>query len=101
MLTVSKVIGRVLGIHISDSVLTDGKIDVTKTLPIARCGYYDYAVVDHTFEMVIPGDKAQLGGLEGSTKWNRGFPRRMQSQDADLVKVDADGVEDEGKKVEQ
>ena len=86
--TADVVIGRVLGVHIADSCITNGKIDVTKTQPIARCGYYDYAVVDKTFEMIIPGEKAQLGGLEGSTKWNRGFTR-MQSQDADIPKVQA------------
>lgn len=67
--TVDIVIGRVLGIHIDERVLTDGKLDVSKTEPIARCGYYDYAVIRDTFEMVIPGkDEAVLAGLEGSTK---------------------------------
>jgi flavin reductase (DIM6/NTAB) family NADH-FMN oxidoreductase RutF len=42
---VDVVIGKVVGIHIDEGVLTDGKIDVTKTKPIARCGYYEYAVV--------------------------------------------------------
>jgi flavin reductase (DIM6/NTAB) family NADH-FMN oxidoreductase RutF len=69
---VDVVIGRVVGIHIDEGVLTDGKIDVAKTEPIARCGYYDYAVVRETFEMRIPGgNEAILGGLEGSTKKNR------------------------------
>ena len=76
--TVDIIIGRVLGIHIDDSCLTNGKIDVSKTLPIARCGYYDYAVVRETFEMIIPGDKAALGGLEGSTKWNREMGERQK-----------------------
>jgi hypothetical protein len=66
------VIGRVVGIHIDERVLTDGKIDVSKTMPIARCGYYEYAVVRETFEMRIPGEgKAVLGGLEGSVRVNR------------------------------
>jgi flavin reductase (DIM6/NTAB) family NADH-FMN oxidoreductase RutF len=69
---VDVVIGRVVGIHIDEAVLTDGKIDVKKTRPIARCGYYEYAVVTETFEMRIPGEgKAVLGGLEGSVKVNR------------------------------
>ncbi|RMZ72950.1 FMN-binding split barrel [Pyrenophora seminiperda CCB06] len=60
------VIGRVVGIHIDERVLTDGKIDVKKTEPIARCGYYEYAVVRDVFEMRIPGeDKALMAGLEG------------------------------------
>ncbi|CAN9224559.1 unnamed protein product [Alternaria alternata] len=65
------VIGKVIGVHIDERVLTDGKIDVRKTEPIARCGYYEYAVVRDTFEMRIPGeDKAILAGLEGSAKKN-------------------------------
>ena len=66
--TVDMVIGRVVGVHIDDAVLTDGKVDVKKTMPIARCGYYDYAVVTETFQMIIPGDEATLAGLEGSSK---------------------------------
>jgi flavin reductase (DIM6/NTAB) family NADH-FMN oxidoreductase RutF len=70
--TVDVVIGKVVGIHIDERVLTDGKIDVSKTQPIARCGYYEYAVVSETFEMRIPGeDKELLAGLEGSAKMNR------------------------------
>ncbi|KAH5402455.1 hypothetical protein HBI32_170960 [Parastagonospora nodorum] len=69
---VDVVIGKVVGIHIDEGVLTDGKIDVRKTEPIARCGYYEYAVVRETFEMRIPGEgKAVLGGLEGSARINR------------------------------
>jgi flavin reductase (DIM6/NTAB) family NADH-FMN oxidoreductase RutF len=70
--TVDVVIGKVVGIHIDERVLTDGKIDVKKTEPIARCGYYEYAVVRETFEMRIPGeDKAIMAGLEGSARKNR------------------------------
>jgi flavin reductase (DIM6/NTAB) family NADH-FMN oxidoreductase RutF len=67
--SVDVVIGKVVGIHIKEEVLTDGKIDVRKTQPISRCGYYEYAVAKETFEMKIPGDqKAILAGLEGSTR---------------------------------
>ena len=46
--------------------------DVRGTQPIARCGYYEYAVVEETFEMIVPRDqKAMLAGLEGSTKFHR------------------------------
>lgn len=49
------IIGEVLGIHIDDSVLTDGLVDVAKLRPIARLGYRgDYAVIDETFEMIRP-----------------------------------------------
>lgn len=70
--TVDIIIGRVVAVHIANEVLTDGILDVRKTQPIARCGYYQYAVVRETFEMVIPGlDEAVLYGLEGSAKKNR------------------------------
>lgn len=48
------VIGRVVGIHIDESVLTDGLIDMAKLEPIARLGYQDYAVVREVFRMVRP-----------------------------------------------
>jgi hypothetical protein len=71
---VDVVIGKVVGIHIDEAVLTDGKIDVRKTQPIARCGYYEYAVVRETFEMRVPGEsRSMLAGLEGSAKFNRGM----------------------------
>ncbi|KAL2017771.1 hypothetical protein VTK56DRAFT_1689 [Thermocarpiscus australiensis] len=74
--TVDVVIGRVVGVHIAEWALTEGKVDVRKTRPIARCGYYEYAVVECTFEMVIPGaDEATLAGLEGNKerieRWRR------------------------------
>ena len=45
-------IGRVVGIHILDDVLTaDGKVDVVKIRPLARLGYMQYTTVDSVFEM--------------------------------------------------
>jgi flavin reductase (DIM6/NTAB) family NADH-FMN oxidoreductase RutF len=68
--TVDVIIGKVVGIHIDESILTDGKINLGKVQPIARCGYYEYAVIraDAIFEMIIPGDPKMLIGLEGITK---------------------------------
>ncbi|NQV48564.1 MAG: flavin reductase family protein [Rhodospirillaceae bacterium] len=48
------VIGRVVGVHIHDNVLVDGRIDVTLYRPLARLGYMDYAVVDKVFTMTRP-----------------------------------------------
>ena len=50
----SLVIGQVVGIHIADSVLTEGRIDVRKLRPVARLGYMDYAVIDDIFTMARP-----------------------------------------------
>jgi flavin reductase (DIM6/NTAB) family NADH-FMN oxidoreductase RutF len=62
---VDVIIGRVVGIHIDDRVLTDGMVDLSKVMPIARCGYYQYAVVRETFVMMPPGDGKMPVGLEG------------------------------------
>ncbi len=48
------VIGQVIGIHIEDWALTDGKLDLARIRPIARLGYREYAVVDQVFEMTRP-----------------------------------------------
>jgi len=69
--TVDVVIGRVVAVHIRDEVLTDGLLDVRKTKPIARCGYYQYTVINETFEMVIPGmSEDVIYGLEGNARRN-------------------------------
>lgn len=47
-------VGHVVGIHIDESVMTDGLIDVTKLKPIARLGYKDYAVVTEPFTLPWP-----------------------------------------------
>lgn len=49
------VFGHVVGIHIDDSVIEDGMVDVARFKPIARLGYHDYAVVDELFSMKRPG----------------------------------------------
>jgi flavin reductase (DIM6/NTAB) family NADH-FMN oxidoreductase RutF len=49
------VIGEVVGVHIDDDVIRDGKVDVLRMRPIARLGYMDYASVDAVFSMKRPG----------------------------------------------
>ena len=49
------VFGQVIGIHIDESVLTDGLVDMAKLKPIARLGYMDYTRVDEVFAMTRPG----------------------------------------------
>ena len=57
------VMGKIIGIHIDESVLTeDGKVDVLKFNPVARLGYKDYSQVNDVFELERPGgDKEALG----------------------------------------
>jgi len=66
--TVDIVIGRVVMVHIKDDVIRpDGRLDIIKIRPLARLGYYDYTSVESIFEMVIPGNNADLlTGLEGA-----------------------------------
>lgn len=49
------VIGEVVHIHIDESVIVGGLVDLTLAQPIARCGYKQYAHVDALFEMARPG----------------------------------------------
>jgi flavin reductase (DIM6/NTAB) family NADH-FMN oxidoreductase RutF len=67
--TVDLVIGKVVRVHIDDRVITSsGKLDVLKIKPIARLGYFDFTVVDNSFEMVPPeASDEELAGLEGKT----------------------------------
>jgi flavin reductase (DIM6/NTAB) family NADH-FMN oxidoreductase RutF len=49
------VIGQVIGIHISEEILRDGRIDMGLARPIARMGYRDYADGgSDVFEMTRP-----------------------------------------------
>ncbi|AMN41504.1 flavin reductase family protein [Rhodoplanes sp. Z2-YC6860] len=48
----SVVMGRVVGIHIDDSIITAaGKLDMLKARPLARMGYLDYTSVTEVFEL--------------------------------------------------
>jgi flavin reductase (DIM6/NTAB) family NADH-FMN oxidoreductase RutF len=45
------VFGRVVGVHIDDSIIEGGKLNLAKVAPIARLGYLQYARVDTIFAM--------------------------------------------------
>ena len=47
-------LGQVVGIHIDDAALTDGKFDMVKAGTLARCGYWDYLVATELFDMPKP-----------------------------------------------
>jgi flavin reductase (DIM6/NTAB) family NADH-FMN oxidoreductase RutF len=51
--------GQVVGVHIDDRFIKDGRLDTAAMQPIARCGYTDYAVVNEVFPMVRPRLKRQ------------------------------------------
>ena len=47
-------IGRVLGIHIDDRFIVDGRIDTVAMRPLARLGYSEYAAIGESFRMRRP-----------------------------------------------
>jgi flavin reductase (DIM6/NTAB) family NADH-FMN oxidoreductase RutF len=48
------VLGHVVSVYIDDRLIVDGRFDITKARPIARCGYSDYTVVDKVFSIIRP-----------------------------------------------
>ena len=64
------VFGEVVRIHVRDDVvLPNGKLDIATIAPLARMGYYDYAVIRDVFEMKIPSASTSLmAGLEGRAR---------------------------------
>lgn len=46
--------GQVVGIHIDDAVIRDGRVDMGLLKPISRLGYMDFAVIDEVFELERP-----------------------------------------------
>jgi len=58
------VIGQVVGVHISDDYIVDGRFDTAAANPLARCGYRDYAAVSETFELMRPTDGGTYTGVD-------------------------------------
>jgi len=48
------VIGEVVGVHIADDAIRDGKVDVARLKPLARLGYHDWSCVERTFTLDRP-----------------------------------------------
>jgi len=48
------VMGTIIGIHVDEAVIVDGKIDVSLYQPVSRLGYKDYSVVRDVFEIERP-----------------------------------------------
>ena len=46
--------GRVVGIHIDDAILVDGRVDIGQLQPIGRLGYLDYVAVNDVFSLERP-----------------------------------------------
>ncbi len=50
------VLGEVIGVHMRDDCIVDGRFDVTTYQPLSRLGYRDYLRVTELFELVRPDD---------------------------------------------
>lgn len=50
------VLGEVVGFHLRDDCLRDGRFDVTAFHPVSRLGYRDFATVTEVYEMIRPDD---------------------------------------------
>ena len=50
------VFGEVIGVHLRDDCVVDGRFDVTRYEPLSRLGYRDYTRVREVFEIIRPDD---------------------------------------------
>jgi flavin reductase (DIM6/NTAB) family NADH-FMN oxidoreductase RutF len=48
------VFGQVVGIHIDESILSNGLVDIRKARPVSRLGYMDFSVTTDSFSMLRP-----------------------------------------------
>ena len=52
----SVVFGQVVGVHIDDGIIKDGRIDTLALKPVARLGYSEYTTTDNVWRMRRPDD---------------------------------------------
>ena len=50
------VFGRVVGIHIDDRIIKNGRIDTLAFNPVARLGYSEYTTTENVWRMQRPDD---------------------------------------------
>lgn len=63
------VFGQVVGIHVDERCVKDGKMDAVAMQTIARCGYHEYTIIDRVFTMVRPESAGSAyGGAESKEK---------------------------------
>lgn len=48
------VIGFVVGVHLRDDLIVNGRVKIQNARPIARLGYSEYTVVENAFRMPFP-----------------------------------------------
>jgi flavin reductase (DIM6/NTAB) family NADH-FMN oxidoreductase RutF len=52
------IFGEVIGVHIDDRVIVDGRIDVSLLQPLSRLGYLDYGLIGEVFPLPRPSADA-------------------------------------------
>ena len=50
------VFGEVIGVHMREDCIENGRFDVTKFKPLTRLGYRDYAIIEETFQLARPDE---------------------------------------------
>ena len=60
------VFGQVIGFHIEERFMKNGRFDLAAVQPIARCGYDEYAVVERVFSLKRPASGGNSFGGEKS-----------------------------------
>jgi flavin reductase (DIM6/NTAB) family NADH-FMN oxidoreductase RutF len=48
------VIGQVVGIHLSEEIIREGRVDMGLARPVGRMGYMDYCEASEVFELLRP-----------------------------------------------
>ena len=56
------VIGQVIGIHVDERFVRNGRLDAVAMQPIARCGYDEYTVIDRVFSIRRPASGGNAFG---------------------------------------
>jgi hypothetical protein len=47
-------LGEIVGVHIADSVIVEGRVDLMSIRPIGRLGYLDYVEVNNSISIDRP-----------------------------------------------
>lgn len=48
------IFGQVIGVHVDETIIKNGLVDVTLYQPVSRLGYMDYATVTEVYAMNRP-----------------------------------------------
>ena len=54
--------GQVVGMHLDERFIREGRFDLAAVKPIARCGYDEYTVIERVFTMTRPASGGNAAG---------------------------------------